>query len=247
MPGFQVCGLSHQGVVREENEDTWCTDARMGLALAADGVGGHGDGAWASQAATHWMSRFIRRVHRLRPPEYFEDPAVQERVIRHAIHFAHKRMVWGRDGKERQRRGSTIVGIWAPSGAEAAATVFHVGDSRLYLLRQGRLLQLTRDHSAYEQWRLAGEIGAAPSKKYILQAMGLSDRVEPSLQTIVPAKMDTILLCTDGLTGSVEDKDLTSILSSEGDLSACCERLIALGLAHAAQDNLTAVLCTFRV
>ena len=113
---------------------------RMGLAIVADGVGGHGDGAWASQAATHWMSRFIRRVHRLRPPEYFEDPAVQERVIRHAIHFAHKRMVWGRDGKERQRRGSTIVGIWAPAGADAAATVFHVGDSRLYLLRQGRLL-----------------------------------------------------------------------------------------------------------
>jgi protein phosphatase len=244
--GFQVHGLSHPGVVREENEDTWYTDARIGLAIAADGVGGHGDGAWASQAATQWISRFIRRVYDRRPNAAFDDPAVQERVIRHAIKFAHHRMLSGRDGKERMRRGSTIVGLWAPGGADAAATVFHVGDSRLYLLRQGKLLQLTRDHSAYEQWRAGGEVGTAPSKKYILQAMGLSDRVEPTIQTIVPVTMDKVLICTDGLTGSVEDKDLSTILSSDAELSTLCDRLIASGLAHAAQDNLTAVLCTFR-
>jgi protein phosphatase len=218
----------------------------MGLAIAADGVGGHGDGAWASQAATQWISRFIRRVHRRKANGFLDDPSAQEQVIRHAIRYAHVRMLSGRDGRERMRRGSTIVGLWAPAGANAAATVFHVGDSRLYLLRQGKLLQLTRDHSAYEQWRAGGEVGAAPSKKYILQALGLSDRVEPTIQTVVPAALDKVLICTDGLTGAVEDKDLAMILTSDSDLATLCDRLIASGLAHAAQDNLTAVLCTFR-
>jgi protein phosphatase len=244
---FEACGLSHPGIVREANEDAWHVDPVLGLALAADGVGGHSEGAWASRAAARLVSGFVARAFAGAPGEHFHAPAVQERVIRRAIGFAHQRMISGREPEDLSyRRGSTIVGIWAPAGTGAEATIFHVGDSRLYLLRQGKLLQLTRDHSAYEQWLAYGAVGEPPSKKYILQALGLSDHVDPEVRSIVLMPDDRALLCTDGLTGAVEDSAISAILSSADELSRICERLIALGLAHAAQDNLTAVTCGFR-
>src|SRR5688500_10130366 len=85
---FFAHGLSHPGVVREENEDSWLTDTRLGLAMVADGVGGHGDGAWASQEATRLISRFIARVFQRwsgRGAESFQEPSLQERVVRRAI------------------------------------------------------------------------------------------------------------------------------------------------------------------
>lgn len=244
---FEASGLTHPGVVREHNEDTWHIDMTCGLAIAADGVGGHGDGALASHAATRLIARYLRRVFDHWPREVLSRTEEQERVLVRAIAFAHRSMV-GRAGREdkSRRRGSTIAGIWAPGGAGAAATIFHVGDSRLYMLRQGKLLQLTRDHSAYEQWCATGRNGAAPSKKYILQALGLSDRVVPSLQNIVPDANDRVLICTDGLSGSVDDNDLAYALAADGDLASSCDRLIGLGLSHDAKDNLTAVLCRFR-
>jgi protein phosphatase len=244
---FEASGLTHPGVVREHNEDTWFADGRCGLALAADGVGGHGDGALASQAAARFIARYLRLVFARWPREALLRKEEQERVLVRAIAFTHRCMVTRAGaGEKARRRGSTIVGIWAPGGAGTAATIFHVGDSRLYLMRQGKLLQLTRDHSAYEQWCATGKVGAPPSRKYILQALGLSERVVPSLQNIVPELTDRVLICTDGLSGSVEHEDLASILGSDDDMRSACDRLIGLGLSHDAKDNLTAVLCRFR-
>jgi protein phosphatase len=244
---FESSGLTHPGVVREHNEDTWFVDGRCGLALVADGVGGHGDGALASQAATRLIARYLRFIYRHWPRETLVRTEQQERVLVRAIAFAHRAMIARvGSGEKTKRRGSTIVGIWAPGGAGTAATIFHVGDSRLYLLRQGKLLQLTRDHSAYEQWCATGKVGAPPSKKYILQALGLSERVIPSLQNIVPEHTDRLLICTDGLSGSVEHDDLALVLGGDDDLRSACDRLIGLGLSHDAKDNLTAVLCRFR-
>jgi protein phosphatase len=245
IPEFQVYGLSHPGAVRGENEDTWLGDPETGLVLVADGVGGHGDGAWASHEAAEGIARFVRRVHSRQSIDKVLDPDFQARVVGKAIGYAHRRMLAARARGAHHRCGSTIVGVWAPGGANAGATLFHVGDSRLYLLRQQRFLQLTKDHSAYEQWRMQGEIGSPPSRKYILQALGLTDRVEPTVQTIVPVPGDKILICSDGLTGAVEDEDLASILASDGGLSMICETLIATGLSHEADDNLTAVVCGF--
>jgi protein phosphatase len=247
---FDVCGLTHRGMVRDHNEDCWMGDVHIGLALVADGVGGHGDGAFASKTAAKLISGYIRRVSDRalrRGTPAIPDAEAQEALLRRAIAFTHRRMIAG-NGAVRQRskrRGSTIVGLWAPGGSGAAATVFHVGDSRLYLLRKGKMQQMTRDHSAYEQWQTTGKVGAAPSKKYILQALGLSDQVVPTVQSFVPARGDSILICSDGLTGAVEDKELSTLLAADEDLTALCDRLIATGLARDASDNLTAVVCKF--
>jgi protein phosphatase len=244
--GFEAFGLSHPGVVREANEDAWYADTALGLAMACDGVGGHSDGAWASAAAARLISRFLRRAYAGRPADYFHSASVQERVIRRAIGFAHRKMLSDSDEEDQlYRRGSTVVGVWAPAGTAAAATVFHVGDSRLYLMRYGKLLQLTRDHSAYEQWLACGAIGPAPSKKYILQALGLSDQVDPEVRSVVLLPGDRALLCTDGVTGAIDDDALSAVLAIREDLSGTCEMLIALGLAHDAQDNMTVVMCGF--
>jgi protein phosphatase len=247
---FDAHGLTHRGMVRDHNEDTWLTDPRIGLALVADGVGGHGDGARASQAAAKLIAGYLRRVFdraTKRNAASLGDAAAQEAVVRRAIAFAHRRMLAhnGATRNRSRRRGSTIVGLWAPRGTGHPATIFHVGDSRLYLLRQSRLQQMTRDHSAYEQWQATGKVGAAPSKKYILQALGLSDQVVPTVKSMAPVRDDCVLICSDGLTGCVEDIEIATIVAIDEDLAGLCDRLIATGLAHDASDNLTAVLCKF--
>ena len=140
--------------------------------------------------------------------------------------------------------GTTIVGLWAPRGTHSPATVFHVGDSRMYLLRKGELRALTRDHSAYQQWLDSGRHGSPPPKSYILQALGLSD-VAPDIVSMQASPGDRFLLCTDGLSNMVADAELKDALAANLSPDAACERLVSLGLARGGNDNLTAVSCTF--
>jgi protein phosphatase len=128
---------------------------------------------------------------------------------------------------------------------DSLVTVFHVGDSRMYLLRNGQFRALTRDHSAYQQWVDTGQRGSAPSKSYILQALGLSD-VAPGITSIPACAGDRFLLCSDGLSNLVEDSELQKVLATEPDLDVANERLVSLALARGGTDNLTAVLCAFR-
>jgi protein phosphatase len=147
------------------------------------------------------------------------------------------------DAKE--RCGTTIVGLWAPHGAASPATVFHVGDSRMYLLRKNAGLEaLTRDHSAYQQWVDSGRRGSPPPKSYILQALGLSD-VAPDIISIDVAAGDRFLLCTDGLSNGVAPAEMQDVMAESASLETACERFISLGLARGGNDNLTSVVGAF--
>jgi serine/threonine protein phosphatase PrpC len=243
---FAVHGLSHRGLVRANNEDSWFADGELGLALVADGVGGHANGARASQGAVRCIAGYLRHASALLGHDRLAAFEMRERAIARAIGLANRRLAAANAviPDARHQCGTTIVGLWAPQGFHSAATLFHVGDSRLYLLRGARISALTRDHSAYQQWSDSGRQGTAPPRSCILQALGLSD-VRPDIVSMQPRPGDCFLLCTDGLTNNIPDVELEGELTANAGLEAACDRLVSLGLARGGNDNLTAVCCAF--
>jgi serine/threonine protein phosphatase PrpC len=243
---FAVYGLSHRGLVRANNEDSWFAEGALGLALVADGVGGHANGARASQGAVRCIAEYVRHASAMLGRNRSAPSELGERAIARAIGLANRRLgaANAQVADARHQCGTTIAGLWAPHGTGSPATFFHVGDSRLYLLREGRIRALTRDHSAYQQWCDSGRQGTAPPRSYILQALGLSD-VRPDVVSIQVRPDDCFLLCTDGLTNNVSDAELEGELAAHSALEAVCDRLISLGLARGGNDNLTAVCCAF--
>jgi len=255
---FDGCGISHRGLIRVNNEDFWFADEKLGLAIVADGVGGQADGALASRAAVGCVAKYLRRAasafsratsltaSSTLAPTRDSVSKMQERAVARAIDLANRRLdaVNAAASDVRRRRGTTIVGLWAPWGSDSLATIFHVGDSRIYLLRNGVLKPLTCDHSAYQQWLDSGKRGSAPPRSFILQALGLSD-VAPDISSVASHPGDRFLLCSDCLTNSVGDHELETALTHEVSLNSACERLVSLGLARGGHDNLTTVLCTF--
>ena len=248
-PVFDVCGVTHGGLVREHNEDAWLADAALGLAVVADGLGGHADGGLASRDVVDCIADHLQcaLAGLIRASAADRGAPAQERATAHAIELAHKRLLAANAGitDSRNCRGSTVAGLWAPPLPGAPVTIFHVGDSRLYLQREHKLTALTRDHSVYERWVDEGKRGTPPPRNQILQALGVTETILPAIASFKPRRGDRMLLCTDGLTGGVGDAALAQVLDRTGPLSAKCEELVALALAGGGKDNLTIVLCTF--
>ncbi len=140
--------------------------------------------------------------------------------------------------------GTTIV---ATLFLEDKVLIAHVGDSRVYRFRDGQLEQLTEDHSLLNDYikmkRLtAEEIANFPHKNVIVRALGMKDTVKVDLLSDQTKVNDTYLLCSDGLSGMVDDPGLAYILQEEQDLDTACERLIHAANRNGGQDNITCVL-----
>ncbi|MEE9300412.1 MAG: protein phosphatase 2C domain-containing protein, partial [Alphaproteobacteria bacterium] len=143
--------------------------------------------------------------------------------------------------------GTTIVGLMCGRQDSSSGTVVHVGDSRLYRLRDGHLHRLTRDHSAYQHWVDGGCEGAPPPTNIILQALGPRAEVTPSISTHTLLPGDIYLLCTDGLWGIIPDGSIEEQLHdvAPDSLNEACETLIRAANARGGNDNITVVLAAF--
>jgi protein phosphatase len=144
----------------------------------------------------------------------------------------------------REAMGTTVVGLYTQPHCPMDATIFHVGDSRFYLFRNGILDQITRDHSAYENWLQNGSNGPAPGLHILSQAIGPSDLVVPGIQHHTFQAGDVVLLCSDGLTNLVSDDDIKALLGrlDSDDLAAGCQELVDAAQANGGTDNITVVL-----
>jgi serine/threonine protein phosphatase PrpC len=266
---FRWVGATDIGLGRRNNEDNFLIDHDLGLFLVADGVGGHMAGEIASAAAVasirksllEWAENFSKINSKTVAADtaVFESTmlcssqpsTVQEReAISEALDFASNAIF-----EESQRlmapvgrtMGTTIAGIYFHDRSDGGATVFNVGDSRLYVFRDGKLKQMSTDHSAYQQWLSQGRPGPAPSRNIILQALGQSPTVTPSLEFEQFVPGDLLLMCTDGLTDSLEDAILTRHLSTldRNMLETACENIINEALAMGGADNITVLLGEF--
>lgn len=234
------------GRVRTHNEDAFAISAEFGLAIVADGMGGYQAGEVASGIATALLmetleERFRRDRSLLRLPAARMMQLLAE-DIRHASAsiFAAASLE-----PDCQGMGTTLV-LALLRGRDMI--VAHVGDSRAYCLRQGRLHALTRDHSLLQQQVDAGLISAEQArqsrhKNLLTRGMGVDTEVQPDLRAHALYPGDLFLLCSDGLTDELDDTLIHEFLLHCGsDLPACCADLVAAANAMGGGDNITALL-----
>lgn len=256
----QVCGRSDTGAVRRHNEDRFLVDDSLGLAAVADGMGGHRLGAVASADALAVLREAIASAPAsmdAAPADGDPDSTAIDRrwgqaaVLQRAVEQANAALY--RDNRARghgdgQGMGTTLTGWqWLP--ALASIVVFHVGDSRLYRYRDGALVQLTRDQTAYQLALERGGDGALPPQNVLLQAVGPTAHVAPDIALHDVCAGDLLLLCSDGLHGWVPHAELQAQLAAAhaapGELEALCAELVALAARYGSRDNVTAVAARF--
>lgn len=228
LPLLTGSGATHAGAVRPRNEDAFVDRADIGLWAVADGAGGHGAGDVASSAIAAALEELPAGLSAA-------ELLAQVRLRLGAVHA---------DLRARAATGriiaSTVVVLLARGGHYA---LLWAGDSRAYLLRDGRLERLTRDHSVVQEMVEGGLIDAAeaeshPQANVITRAVGADGELELEKASARVAPGDAFLLCSDGLFKALSEEEIARLLSAgEGP-----EGLVTAAVAGGARDNVTAVL-----
>lgn len=219
------------GRQRSENEDSLFV--RAPIFAIADGMGGAQAGEVASKIAAEAFDRDLPEV----PPERF---------LRETIEAANRQIhQLARDDPSRAGMGTTTTAALLDAAAEEVA-IGHVGDSRAYRLRGGRLEQLTRDHSLVEEMRRKGQITDAqaeehPQRSIITRALGPEPEVEVDVQTVPAAPGDVFLLCSDGLTTMVGEDRIAATLTHSATLREAVRTLVEEANRAGGRDNITAL------
>ncbi len=237
---LDLSAMSHSGAVRASNQDAWLIDPEMGLLLIADGVGGQGNGAWASRRAVWLVARYLRRAARYTLPRSAQS---HEELVRAALHFCERQMrrhamlVGGRPS------GTTLVGLWISPRQSAGAVAFNIGDSSLFRIAGTAATKISHDHSLHQLWVNGGQIGTEPSKRVITQALGISANIHPHIHSFTVEPGDVFVACTDGLTGALSQAQIAATVSSHAQASEGTRALLCAALEHLARDNVTAAVC----
>lgn len=246
-----ACGRTDAGRVRSHNEDSFEIDEERELYVVADGMGGHSHGEVASRMAVEAIRRFVaeaeREVDSTWPFAY--EPSLQRHsnVLKAAVRLAHDHVLSAirRDGNL-FGMGTTVVGCLVRSGTAAVA---HVGDSRAYRFHEGRLRLLTQDHTWVNEQVVAGFLSEEqardhPLKNVVTRALGGDSEVKVDVTEVELEPGDTLLLCSDGLTTMLDDREIESHLAGLGDgaLNGACEALVGAANAKGGHDNVTVVL-----
>jgi protein phosphatase len=245
-----AAGLSDVGLQREHNEDSFVVLSDYDLYIVADGMGGHRAGDVASRLATETIAEFFRSTANedVTWPFHFDtNLSEEENRLLTGIRIAN-RQIFDKSSSSREHRGmgTTVVGaLFSPR--KGRMFIGHVGDSRCYRVRDREITQMTRDHSLINDYLLAmpelsPEQRAELPKNVITRALGMQDHVAVDLQSDETRAGDTYLLCSDGLSGMIEDPEILEILTGTNDLGEACRRLVERANAHGGEDNVTAVL-----
>jgi protein phosphatase len=219
------------GRQRNANEDSFFV--RAPIFVVADGMGGAQAGEVASKAAADAFDVDLPDG----PPE---------QVLRETILAANRRIhELARADPSRAGMGTTLTAAIVDAVGEEVA-IGHVGDSRAYRLRAGKLEQLTRDHSLVEEMRRKGQITDAqaedhPQRSIITRALGPEPEVEPDLQTVPAVAGDVFLICSDGLTTMLGEEQIAKLLAGASSMSAAVRALVDEANRAGGRDNITAL------
>lgn len=245
-----AAGLTDVGLQREHNEDSFVLVPQHDLFVVADGMGGHQAGDVASKMATESITQFFETVatEDVTWPFSF-DPSLSEEENRlvTGVRLANRQIVeLGNRSPEHQGMGTTVVAsLFSPR--RARLYIAHVGDSRAYRVREGKIEQITRDHSLVNDYLAAmpdmtDEQTSELPKNVITRALGMQEQVQVDVGSFDAQVGDMYLLCSDGLSGMVDDEELCEIVAGSSDLVETCRRLINTANEHGGEDNVTAVL-----
>ncbi len=246
---IRFAGETNIGLKRAHNEDSFFLPEGDRLVIVADGMGGHASGEVASKMAVDTVAEHFRNTAEdaelTWPFKLDGADKYDANRLSTGIKLANLRIF---DKAQRDEgchgMGTTIV---ASLFLDDKVLIGHVGDSRVYRLRDGQLTQLTEDHSLLNDYirmkRLSSEdVGKFPHKNVIVRALGMKESVQVDLLSDPTKLGDVYLLCSDGLTGMVDDAGLSYIISEEPDLDTACERLIHAANRNGGQDNITCCL-----
>ncbi|MBO5259587.1 MAG: Stp1/IreP family PP2C-type Ser/Thr phosphatase [Agathobacter sp.] len=236
---MKTFSMTDTGISREMNQDYFfASDTAVGnlpnLYIVADGMGGHKAGEYASR---YTIERIVASVSR----NPGDEPVA---VLRAAISKANELLIMeAREDESKYGMGTTVV---AATIIGNKMIVANVGDSRLYVI--GKVMrQITRDHSLVEEMVRMGGMDAEqarehPDKNIITRAIGASDSVEPDFFEVELEKNDQVLMCSDGLTNMVEDKDIGEIILGQSSLESQVITLINTANRNGGRDNITVII-----
>lgn len=229
---------SHEGRVRKNNEDAFCDRTAHGLWVVADGMGGHEFGERASAA-------IVEELGKAALPDDLHDACD---AVSQAIHRANA-AIWTEAQAAGMQMGSTVVTLLI-RGTQFA--VLWVGDSRAYLLRAGALYQLSRDHTQVQEMIDRGLLTEAeavdhPMGHVLARAVGVREQLEIEAIIDEVAPGDIFLLCSDGLSGVLNDEEIAATLRASGEADEqAVDSLIAQTLERGAPDNVTTIVVVTR-
>ncbi len=251
---FSAYGKTDIGLVRTNNEDGFVirdltrettyetavvveqpVGPRGVLFAVCDGIGGHHAGEVASSLALETLETEMQRL---------SDACPRPELFKRAVGVVNRR-VWNEASLHPKLAGMGTT-LTAGLVCQERVLIAHVGDSRAYFARDGRVEQITRDQSIAGQLVASGamteeEAQKTPFRHVLLQAIGRKEKVEIALDGIDLAGGDTLLLCSDGLSGKVGIADLSGHLTGN-DLKACGDALVALANQRGGEDNITVVI-----
>ena len=231
-----AAGATDRGHVRASNEDAYAISPP--LYVVADGMGGHRGGEVAARLAATALASRSGALATGDAEALAEALQVANRIILNA-------------GAEDEALRGMATTCTADLVRGRVARIAHVGDSRAYLFRDGRLAQLTEDHSVVAQLVREGflspqEAAHHPRRNVILRALGHLPDLEVDRVEVVLDAGDRLLLCSDGLTNELDDEAIAAVLASERDSDAAAHRLVNLANAAGGADNVTVVVIDVR-
>ena len=237
---MRYSALTDIGLVRSNNEDSlYAGDSAVGrldnLFIVADGMGGHVGGEYASAFV---VSKIPDLLDKRKHEENISDTLL---IVTDRTNKALYQL--SRNDKRLQGMGSTLVMTSIEGGT---AHVINVGDSRLYHF-DGTLTQVTNDHSLVDEMVAEGKLTKddpfyAANKNVITRAMGITARVKPDYFRVPLGPGSRLLLCSDGLSGMVDDAAIAEVLANEPDTAAAAEKLMALAKEAGGRDNITVIV-----
>ena len=246
---LEITGLSDVGQKRSHNEDSIGSDAGLGLAVLADGMGGYKAGEVASAIAVNVVMENIRKGLAKQPPGELDEESGYTKgslIVREAVGVANETIFQTAQSQPQcQGMGTTLVAVLF---YDDRVTVAHVGDSRLYRFREGELEQVTVDHSLLQELVDKGfytreEAKHSVQKNLVTRAMGVEPTVIADIQEEAVLPGDTYLMCSDGLSDLVEDGDIHLTLSKyNANLEQAAQQLIQLANQNGGTDNISVIL-----
>ena len=247
---FKSAGLTDVGLKREANEDSFSTDKKLGLFVVADGMGGHLAGEVASQVAVDLINKSYKEwvdSDTLEDDLFgYPEPSLSKtgNYLLGSIRLAN-RVIHEMAAENTEYRGmGTTVAVLAVM--PELISIANVGDSRIYLVRNGKIERLSKDHSIVAEQVEMGimtneEAENSPLKHVLTRNLGSARELDAEVFEMEPSNNDRFVLCSDGLTDLVSDDEIQQMVKAEDDPEALCRGFIDKALTRGAHDNTTVV------
>ncbi|MGH8711196.1 MAG: Stp1/IreP family PP2C-type Ser/Thr phosphatase [Burkholderiales bacterium] len=246
---LEIATATDSGIVRSHNEDSIAADAASGFVILADGMGGYNAGEVASGIAAAMLGTSLKQVLDGAEPGSIEPESGETlavKILKEQIAGANASIYQAAKSQPQYAgMGTTlVVGLFYDNRLSVA----HIGDSRLYRLRQDEFKQVTRDHSLLQEQIDSGMITEemarfSQNRNLVTRALGIDPEVEPEIHTHEVEVGDIYLLCSDGLSDMVEDDEIRLTLSSlQANLQLASQQLVQMANDNGGRDNVSVIL-----